>query len=165
MPTMPRSSAATDSGRAGAWSDALTALDDAQGLLRQAHGIRDTADKGGLDVSTLDDLLDRLDTYDAALVDLYTILDGSHGQTTPASEAALDRVNAAQESLPTDQAAMVLIVSDLAGPTITPILLSMEAARGALEAAVDAVPQPSVAAPQPSGAAPRPSVAPPSGGT
>ena len=56
------------------WSDALAALEDAQALLRQAHGVRDTAHKAGLDVSTLDDLLDRLDTYDAALVDLYTLL-------------------------------------------------------------------------------------------
>ena len=102
-------------------------------LLRQAHGVRDSANKAGLDVSTLDDLLDRLDTYDAALVDLYTILEASNGETTDASRAALARVNAAQESLPTDQAAMVIIISDLAGPTITPVLLSIESARGALE--------------------------------
>ena len=80
--------------------------------------------------------------------------DDSKGTTTTASQAALDRVNAAQESLPTDQAAMVIIISDLAGPTITPVLLSMESARGALEAAVDAAPQPSDATPQASGTAP-----------
>jgi hypothetical protein len=149
--------AATDSGRAGAWADALAALDDAQGLLQQAHAVRETVHTAGLDVSTLDDLLDRLDTYDAALVDLYTSLDASKGQTTADSRAALDRVNAAQESLPTDQSAMVVIISDLAGPTITPVLLSIESARGALESAIEAEPQPSGTPPVPVDDGPGPS--------
>ena len=149
--------AATDAGRAGAWSDALAALHDAQGLLQQAHAVRDTAHAAGLDVSTLDDLLDRLDTYDAALVDLYTRLQASGGQATAASRAALDRVNAAQQQLPTDQSAMVVIISDLAGPTITPVLLSIESARGALQAALDAQPRPNGTSPVPVDSGPGPS--------
>ena len=145
---------ATKAGTAGRWPDALAALDDAQGLLQLAHAVRESAHKAGLDVSTLDDLLDRLDTYDQALVDLYTILQGTNGQTTAESQAALARVRVAQASLPLDQSAMVVILSDLAGPTITPVLLSIESARGALRAAVDAAPQPSDAGPVPVGSGP-----------
>ena len=141
--------AATDAGRAGKWSDALAALHDAQRLLALAQAVRDTAHTAGLDVSTLDDLLDRLTTYDQALIDLYTGLQASGGETTATSRAALDRVNAAQEELPTDQSAMVVIISDLAGPTITPVLLSIESARGALGAAIAVEPQPSGIGPVP----------------
>ena len=119
--------AATDSGRAGRGPTRWPRSTTPQGLLGRPTPSA-SRHKAGLDVSTLDDLLDRLDTYDAALVDLYTSLEGRTGRRTPRSAAALDRVNAAQESLPTDQAAMVVIVSDLAGPTITPILLSIESA-------------------------------------
>ncbi|MCY7420096.1 MAG: hypothetical protein LH650_16745, partial [Chloroflexi bacterium] len=135
--------AATDSGRAGEWADALAELSAAARFLGLARAVRETAHQQGLDVTTLDDLLDRLVTYDTELTDLYTALQASDGQTTKASTAAEARVKAAQAELPEDQTAMVVIVSDLAGPTITPTLLSMESARGALEAALDSQPQPS----------------------
>jgi len=128
---------ATRSGVAGHWADALASLGDAQRLLLPARAVRDVSHTAGLDVSTLDDLLDRVDAYDAALIDLYTSLQGSGGTETAGSRAALERVNAAQESLPTDQTAMVVVMSDLAGPTITPVLLSVESARGVLETALE----------------------------
>ncbi len=54
--------AATDSGRAGDWADALASLDDsAQRALVPVRSVRDVAHDAGLDMSTLDDLLDRLD--------------------------------------------------------------------------------------------------------
>ncbi len=135
--------AATDSGRAGEWADALARLSDASRFLALAQAVRATAHQQGLDVTTLDDLLDRLATYDTALSDLYTALQASGGQTTTGSAAAEARVNAAQAELPEDQTAMLVIISDVAGPTITPTLLSIESARGALEAALDSQPQPS----------------------
>jgi hypothetical protein len=148
--------AATASGRDGKWADALTALVQAKRQLVPAHAVREVANKAGADVSTLDDLLDRLDTYDTALVELYTGLRDSGGQTNATTRAALDRVNAAQESLPADQTAMVVVMSDLVGPTITPILLSIESARGALAAAIAAEPQPSDPRPSPTNGAPAP---------
>jgi hypothetical protein len=144
--------AATTSGRNGKWADALTALVDAKRQLVPAHAVREVASKGGADVSTLDDLLVRVDAYDAALVDLYSALQDSGGQTNATTRAALERVNAAQQSLPTDQTAMVIVMSDLVGPTITPILLSIESARGALASAIEAEPQPT--GPQPTGPQP-----------
>ena len=147
--------AATDAGVAGDWATALASLSEAQRLLVPAHAVRDQARKAGRDVSTLTDLLDRLDTYDSALTDLYASLQASNGTQTPASEALLEQVNAAQQSLPADQTAMVVIISDLAGPTITPVLLAIETARGALESAIDAEPQPSGAGPAALGAAGR----------
>ncbi len=135
--------AATDAGRAGQWADALARLSNASRYLGLAQAVRETAHQQGLDVTTLDDLLDRLATYDTALTDLYSALQASDGRTTRASSAAEARVNTAQAELPQDQTALVVIVSDLAGPTITPTLLSIESARGALEAVLDSQPQPS----------------------
>jgi hypothetical protein len=148
--------AATDSGRAAKWPDALAALTEAQRLLVPARAAREAAHKAGLDVTTLDDLLDRVDAYDTALTDLYTSLRASDGVETAESRAALERVNAAQESLPADQTAMVVVLSDLAGPTITPILLSTETARGTLEAALAAQPQATDAGSAPTGGASAP---------
>ncbi len=143
--------AATTSGRNGKWAEALAVLADAKRQLVPAHAVREVASKAGADVSTLDDLLVRVDAYDSALVDLYSALQDSGGQTNATTRAALDRVNAAQQSLPADQTAMVIVMSDLVGPTITPILLSIESARGALAAAIEAEPQPT--GPQPTGPA------------
>ncbi len=146
--------AATASGRDGKWADALATLDQAKRQLVPAHAIREVARRAGADVATLDDLLDRVDTYDAALVDLYSSLRDSGGETTATTRAALDRVNAAQQSLPTDQTAMVVVMSDLVGPTITPILLSIESTRGALASAIAAEPQPSGPQPSPTNGGP-----------
>ena len=148
---------ATDQGRAADWAAALGVLDDAQRLLVPVRAVREVAAKAGLDVTTLDDLLARIDDYDQSLIALYANLQASGGETTNESRAALARVEAAQASLPEDQSALVVIVSDMAGPTITPVLLSIESARGALEAALDAEPQPSGAATETSGSGPEPS--------
>ena len=105
--------------------------------------VRELANGQGADVSTLDDLLDRIEEYDAALTELYTSMRGSGGETTAASRAAEARVAAAQESLPEDQTAMVVIMSDLAGPAITPALLRIESTRGLLEVALPVEVEPS----------------------
>ncbi len=134
--------AATDSGRAGDWDAALASLKEAATPLITVRTVREVANAQGADTSTLDDLLSRLEEYDAALTELYTSLRTSGGATTSGSQAAEARVTAAQESLPESQDAMVVVMSDLAGPTITPVLLRIETARGALEAAIEAEPTP-----------------------
>ena len=80
--------AATDSGRAGDWAGALAALGEAAAPLITVRTVREVANSQGADVSTLDDLLDRIEEYDAALTELYASLRESGGDTTVASRAA-----------------------------------------------------------------------------
>ncbi len=129
---------ATDAGRAGRWQAALDGLVEAQRLLVPAHAVAATAARAGSDVATLQDLLDRMDTYDAALVDLYTLLQTSDGKVTNEVRDAYAEVEAAQESLPVTEDALVISVSDLAAAAITRALLDIESARGQLRAALDA---------------------------
>jgi hypothetical protein len=131
---------ATDAGRAGDWATAITALADAQRLLVPARAVRETANKAGADVSTLDDLLARFDTYDDVLGRLYTKLQASGGVVSDDIRLVYGQVQDAQTALPENQDALRLVISDLAGPTVTSALLDIETARGMLEAAVDARP-------------------------
>lgn len=131
---------ATAAARADDLPGALAALEDAQRLLVPARAVRRTADEAGADVTTLDDLLARLDAYDQALTQLYTLLQASGGDVTDDIRAAYEAVGAAQASLPLDQDALSIVVSDLAGQAITAALVDIESQRGLLEAAVAARP-------------------------
>ena len=62
------------------------------------------------------------------------------GQVTDEVRAAFAEMEAAQASLPLNEDALMVIVSDLAGPSITAILLDIEQQRGLLADAVAARP-------------------------
>lgn len=131
---------ATAAARADDLPGALAALQDAQRRLVAARAVRATADEAGADVTTLDDLLSRLDAYDAALTRLYTLLRASDGAVTEEVREAYEDVGAAQGSLPLDQDALTTIVADLGGRTITAALVDIEAQRALLADAVAARP-------------------------
>ncbi|MBX3031794.1 MAG: hypothetical protein KF809_16725 [Chloroflexi bacterium] len=156
--------AATASGRAGRWAAALRQLADARRQLAVAQAIAATADEAGAEVTTLTDLLDRLDAYDAALVTLYTRLQASGGTVDDPVREAYAAVERTQGELPETNDALVISVSDLAAAAITRSLLDIETARGQLHAALDAAApatSPPVVPADPSPAAPTtsPSVA------
>ena len=68
------------------------------------------------------------------------LLVASDGQVTDEVRAAYAEVEAAQASLPQDQDALKVVVSDLAGPAITAALVDIEQQRGLLADAVAARP-------------------------
>jgi hypothetical protein len=127
--------AATAAARDLRFSDAVSLVGDAQAQLTVMTTLRDGAGDRGHDVGTLSDLLARLTMYDGALFFLYALLIDSGGVMTDDANKALDAVNLAQQALPTDQAAMVIIVTDLGGADVTPPLLRIERARGAIDGA------------------------------
>ncbi len=131
---------ATAAARADDLLGALEAIQDARRLLAPAHAVREVANEAGADVSILSDLLARLDTYDKALEKLWTLVTQTQGQVTDEVRSAYAEVEAAQASLPLNQDALKVIVSDLAGPAITAILLDIEQQRGLLAEAVEARP-------------------------
>jgi hypothetical protein len=131
---------AAETARADDLPGALGALEDALALLAPARGVRAAADRAGADVSTIDDLLARVDAYDAALELLWTLLVASDGQVTDEVRAAYAEVEAAQASLPQDHDALKVVVADLAGPAMTAALVDIEQQRGLLADAVAARP-------------------------
>ena len=112
--------AATDSGRAGDWDAALASLKEAATPLVTVRTVREVANAQGADTSTLDDLLSRLEEYDAALTELYTGLRDIRrcdhqriaGGRGPGDRRPGEPARA--------QDAMVVVMSDLAGPPSRP---------------------------------------------
>ncbi|MET0773233.1 MAG: hypothetical protein ABWZ82_09125 [Candidatus Limnocylindrales bacterium] len=119
---------------------AIVALEDSRRLLVAARAVREAADQAGADVSTIDDLLARLEAYDSALERLWTLLVETDGQVTDEVRAAFAAVEAAQGSLPLTEDALTVVVSDLAGPAIMATLQEIEQQRGLLADAVAARP-------------------------
>lgn len=131
---------ATAAARADDLPGALAALEDAQRSLVPARAVRQTANEAGADVSTLDDLLARLDAYDRALTRLYTLLPASGGTVTDEIRTAYEDVGAAQGSLPRNTDALSIVVSDLAGQAITAALVDIESQRALVAGAAAARP-------------------------
>lgn len=131
---------AVEAARADDLPGAIAALGDARRLLVPARAVRTTAEEAGSDVSTIDDLLARLDTYDDALGRLYQLLVDSGGVVTDQIRDVYDEVGAAQASLPRNEDALRVVVSDLAGPPVTAALVGIETQRGLLADAVAARP-------------------------
>lgn len=120
---------ATTAGRQSRWGEALALMGQAAGPLGDATNVRDEL-AGSANVETLDDLLGRYRAYDAALVALYTYVRATglqEGEEFDALQQSLERALAA---LPTDTSSMSVIVSELAGPSLTAWLVAIEAAHG-----------------------------------
>ncbi len=92
-----------------------------------------------MDVDTLDGWLARNRAIDAALRDLYSLLEESQGLDTPEVQRALASVDAARASLPPDTRALVVILADVARGGLNQAVIAIEEARGRLAAAAGTV--------------------------
>ena len=133
-----RAGGAALAGSQGRYADALAALDVADAELAAARTIRDDLAKG-VDVGTLDQWIARNAAIDAALRDLYALLDASSGLMTPDVRAALAQVGAARAQLPPDTRALVVILADIARGGLNQAVIGIEQARGRLVVAGGAV--------------------------
>jgi hypothetical protein len=129
---------ATSSGTKGDYAAALESLAISIADLDAAEGIRDEL-ASRADVATLDDWLDRGRAYDEALVALYAALDASNGVVTPAARRAFADVERAQQALPLDTRALVIIMGDIAQGGLNQVVISIEQARGGLAEAITAL--------------------------
>lgn len=125
-------------GSRGKYAEALAKLDAADAELAAARTIRDDLARH-VDVATLDAWIARNAAIDAALRDLYSLLDASRGRVTPDVRAAFARVEAAQALLPPDTRALVVILADIARGGLNQAVIAIEQARGRLAAAGGAV--------------------------
>jgi hypothetical protein len=127
--------AAAAHGRAERYGEALETLTVAEGVLTDARAVRNRL-ANTVDVSTLDEWLNRNGRYDAALRRLYETLEESGGEVTVEVRAAVLAEERARDRLPPDTRGLVVIMSDIARGGINDTVIAIEVARGRLDAAV-----------------------------
>ena len=130
--------AATQHGVKGEYAAALADLQTAGTQLDLAKKARDSM-ASVADVSTLSSWIEIARTHDDALVALYTEMKASKGRVTDKAKAALDAVQKAEARLPKNDAALVVILGDVANGGLNQAAISIEKARGDLAAAISAL--------------------------
>jgi hypothetical protein len=123
-------------GGAGEYRPAIERIDAAAAELAAAREIRDRL-AATVDVTTLDDWLDRNAAYDTALRDLWDALRRSRGRVNDEVREAAARERAARAALPPDARALVVILGDVARGGLNQAVIEIEEARGRLIDAVD----------------------------
>ena len=132
-----QTAAAARQGSAAHYAAALKELDGSDATMARVRSLRDRL-AATTDVSTLDEWLRRLDAYDVSLRTLYQGLLDSKGRLTDAIRAAFAAEEAALAGLPADNRGLVLIMSDVARGGLNQAVISIEQARGSLNAALNA---------------------------
>jgi hypothetical protein len=146
---------AVKQGSQGHYTDAVKALDQADPALAEARQLRDTL-ANTADVTTLTQWIDRNAAIDAALRRLYTVLAITGGKVTEEARQAFEQVQTAQEQLPPDTRALIVIMSDIARAGLNQAVIKIEEGRGRLADAIallSDLPDAS-ASPAPDGSAP-----------
>jgi hypothetical protein len=132
-----RTAAAAKAGAAGHYQDALEALDRSDATMAETLALRDRL-APTTDVTTLSTWLERNAAYDAALRDLYQSLVRARGRVTDAVRRAFAAEQAARERLPGDTRGLVVIMAEVSQGGLNQAVISIEEARGAIDAALAA---------------------------
>ena len=138
---------AAEQGRDARYGEAIDTLGRADRAIADARALRDTLARA-VDVTVLDQWLERSAAYDAALRELYAAIDGVGGRVTDRVREAIAAEKAAKERLPGDSRGLIVIMAEIGRGGIDRAVIAIEEARGALSDAL-AESEPSVA---PSGA-------------
>ncbi len=133
--------AAAEQGRDAAYEQALTILGDADTAIADARLLRNQLART-VDVTTLDEWLDRSARYDVALRELYAALVDGDGRVTAAVREAMAAEETAQDRLPPDTRGLALIMAEIGRGGMNGAVVAIEQARGQLTAAL-AEPAPS----------------------
>jgi hypothetical protein len=124
-------------GGAGEYRTAIARLDEAVVELEAARAIRDQL-AATVDVTTLDDWLDRTEDYRFALRDLWDALLRARGLVTGEVREAAARERAARAMLPPDARALVVILGDVARGGLNQAVIEIEEVRAVLLDALEA---------------------------
>jgi len=130
-----QTAAAAKAGAAAHYAAALKALDESDATMAKALALRDRL-AATTDVSTLTEWLSRNQAYDVALRTLYQSLVDAKGRVTDAVRQAFADEQAARARLPGDTRGLVVIMSDVARGGLNQAVISIEQARGSLNAAL-----------------------------
>lgn len=129
--------AAAEQGRDADYEAAIETLDGADTAIADARRLRDVL-ANTVDVSVLDEWLDRNEAYDVALRGLYEALDGVGGRVTDDVRQAIEAERAAKDRLPPDSRGLILIMSEIGRGSMNGAVIAIEEVRGRLEDAVAA---------------------------
>ena len=137
---------AAELGRDADYATAIVTLDAADTAIVDSRRLRDVLART-VDVTVLDQWLDRNAGYDVALRGLYHALEDVGGRVTKAVRAAIDAEKAAKERLPADSRGLILIMAEIGRGGMNGAVIAIEEARGRLAAALQppASPLPSAA--------------------
>ena len=135
-------------GREGGYDDAIAKIDEAAALLAEADTMRAQL-ANTVDVSTLSEWIRRNRAYEDALRDLYRAVDASGGTQTARVREAIAAEREARRDLPEDARGLVVIMAEIGRGGLNGAVITIEQARGQLDAAVDdlAAPSPSLTPP------------------
>jgi hypothetical protein len=122
---------ATGQGRDAEYAAAIETIATAAAAISEARELRDTLART-VDVTVLDQWLDRNAAYDDALRDLYAALDGVGGRVTDDVRVAIDAEQAARERLPGDSRGLILIMAEIGRGGMNHAVIAIEEARGAM---------------------------------
>ena len=137
--------AAAEQGRDADYEAAVRTLDGADAAIADARRVRDVL-AATVDVSVLDEWLDRNEAYDVALRGLYQALDDVGGRVTKTVRAAIDAEKVAKDRLPPDSRGLILIMAEIGRGGMNEAVIAIEQARGRLADALEPVATPPPAA-------------------
>ncbi|CAN5610737.1 hypothetical protein BH20CHL7_BH20CHL7_13630 [soil metagenome] len=133
--------AAAELGRDADYAAAVETLAAADAAIADARRLRDVL-SATVDVSVLDEWLDRNAAYDVALRGLYVALADVGGRVTSAVREAIAAERAAKDRLPPDSRGLILIMADIGRGGMNGAVITIEQARGSLAAALEPVESP-----------------------
>jgi hypothetical protein len=128
---------AAERGRAAKYGDAMALLDQADTTIAEARQLRDLL-ANTVDVTVLDQWLDRNAAYDLALRGLYEVISTVSGKVTDSVREAISAEQAAKDRLPPDTRGLVVIMAEIGRGGMNGAVIAIEEARGKLISAIDA---------------------------
>lgn len=126
---------AAELGRKADYAAAIATLDVADTAITDSRRLRDVL-ATTVDVTVLDQWLDRNAGYDVALRGLYQALEDVGGRVTRAVRDAIDAEKAAKERLPADSRGLILIMAEIGRGGMNGAVIAIEEARGRLAGAL-----------------------------
>ena len=127
---------AAKQGRDADYVAAVQTLDAADTAIADARRLRDVLART-VDVTVLDQWLDRNAGYDVALRGLYQALEDVGGRVTKAVREAIDAEKAAKERLPADSRGLIVIMAEIGRGGMNGAVIAIEEARGRLADALE----------------------------
>jgi hypothetical protein len=124
-------------GRAARYEDAIERLDGADATIAEARSLRNQL-ANTVDVTVLDEWLDRIASYDIALRGLYRAYSNVGSRVTDELRDAQAAEAAARRELPSDTRGMVVIMAEIGRGGMNGAVIAIEQARGRLTSAIEA---------------------------
>ena len=123
-------------GRVAKYADADKLIAQAGAQLTTAKSVRDDLART-VDVTVLDEWIQRNETYDTALRNLYKAISKVGRTVTPAVRNAVKAEKAARAQLPPDPRGLVVIMADIGRGGMNQAVIGIEEARATLADAID----------------------------